>query len=557
MDYEQVERNFRKLSRQHDRGELAEDQFRVEVAKLMFQDSRGIFWMIDADDGTWYCNRGEAWEPGDPRAEQVVEVARPPAKRRRRGLALGAALIVLAALVGVMVYLQQPAVLWNLLQPAPAQEQQVKVTIASPADGSKVPLGQVVAVESTINAATGLGSIDRVELQVDGQRIDAQTVQPKIQPGQNSLPLSLAWRPVATGDYQVAVAALSTGGSPLGSASIALHVTESSGEALPEPVCTPDAAFLTDVTIPPGSAFPPGARMDKVWQVRNKGTCAWGMGYELVLVAGEGLGAPSTIPVPPTAAGETADLAVTFWAPADAGSYASVWQLESPDGEFFGPTMTLSIEVEILAEESLPPEAPGSLQASVSEDGKAVRLTWEDRSDNEDAFRIYREDVEASIGLAPADAGSFVDEGVACGNTYRYSVVAFNAAGTSPLSEPAEATLPDCAPADAPPTLSLTVVPTQVIASQTFTVAFEAYDDLELVQVLIWGEETGDPALDDGRVFVCTGASCSGSWPVTLELSPGLTSEISATLAIAAAARDSLGQESEPARIVVIVLPAE
>jgi hypothetical protein len=557
MDYEQVERIFQKLKNQHDRGELDEDRFRVEVAKLMFQDSRGVFWMIDADDGTWYCNRGEAWEPGDPRTEQAVEIAHPPAKRRRRGLVLVLALVVLAAVVGVMAYLQQPATLWNLLQPTPTLEHQVKVTIASPADGSEVSLGQVVAVESTIDAATDLGSIDRVELRVDGKQIDSQTARPRIQPGQTSFPLSLAWRPDATGDYQVTVAAVSADGSSLGRTSVTLHVTESSSEALPEPACSPEAAFLTDVTIPPGSTFPPGARMDKVWQVHNEGTCAWGIGYELVLVAGEGLGAPSTLPVPPTAAGETADLAVTFWAPVDAGSYDNAWQLQSPDGEFFGPTLTLSIQVEILAKESLPPEAPGNLLAQVSEDGEAVRLAWEDRSDNEDAFRIYREDVEASIGLAPANAESFIDEGVACGNTYRYSLVAFNAAGTSSLSEPAEAILPACAPADAPPSLSLTVVPTQVTASETITIAFQAYDDQRLAQVLIWGEGTGDPILDAGRVFSCTRAICAGRWLVTPVLSPSQTIEIGTTLAIMAVARDSLDQESEPARVVVIILPAE
>lgn len=557
MDYEQVERIFQKLKKQRDQGELDEDQFRVEVAKLMFQDNQGIFWMIDADDGTWYCNRGDAWEPCEPRAEQTVGIALPPAQRRRSGLALGVALVVLAVVVGVMAYLQQPAVLWNLLQPTPTPEQPVSVNIASPADGSEVPLGQVLAVESTINAATDLGSVDRVELRVDGEQIDSQPVQAKIQPDQTSFPFSLAWRPGAIGDYQVAVAALSAGGSPLGTASISVSVIESSGQALPEPVCTPEAAFLADVTIPSGSTFPPGARMDKVWQVHNQGTCAWGIGYELVLIAGEGLGAPSTIPVPPTAAGEAADLAVTFWAPAEPGPYASAWQLQSPDGGFFGPTLTLSIEVEILAEESLPPEAPGSLQAQISEDGEAVRLAWEDRSDNEDAFRIYRDDVEASIGLAPANADSFVDEGVVCGKTYRYSLVAFNAAGTSPLSEPAEAVLPACAPADAPPSLSLTVVPTQVVASETFTVAFQADDDQNLAQVLVWGEETGDPVLDEGRVFVCAGTTCSGSWPLVLELNAEQAGEISTTLAIVAVAWDSLDQESEPARVVVTVLPAE
>jgi hypothetical protein len=350
----------------------------------------------------------------------------------------------------------------------------------------------------------------------------------------------------------VRVIVISAQGDPLGEATITLDVVEAPDEILPEPACIPDATFVADVTIPAGTAFRPDSQMDKVWQVRNSGTCAWGVGYEMLRVSGEELGASDVVPVPPTAAGESADLVVTFQAPSDAGPYSNAWQLRSPDGTFFGPTLVLSIEVEVQAEESLPPGTPTDLQAAVTDDGKAIRLTWVDQSDNEDAFRVYREDVEASIGLAPANAELFVDSATTCGNTYRYGVVAFNAAGTSPLSEIAEASLPPCAPGDTAPSVVLTVVPTRAVSSTTpITIVFQAADAQGVARVTIQGEETGDVELDAGQTFPCDGVVCTGRWPVTP------TVETSTTLTFVAIARDTSGQESEPARTQISVLPSE
>jgi hypothetical protein len=351
------------------------------------------------------------------------------------------------------------------------------------------------------------------------------------------------------------VTANTAGGEALGSATLAVHVVNVPAGALPEPDCTPGATFVTDVTILPDTAFLPGARLDKVWQVRNSGSCAWGVGYELVLVDGDSLGAPNVVPVPPTAAGELADVALTFWAPAQVGAYANRWRLQAPDGQFFGPDLLLSVRVETLAQEESPPAAPANLRAVVVETGNAVRLTWEDRSEDEDAFRVYREDVEASIGLAPANTTQFVDEAVACGHTYRYALVAFNAAGASPLSPATEVSLPACIPPDAPPTLILTVVPTQVVASGTFTLVFQAEDDTAVAQVTIRGQATGDPALDEGRVFLCSGTPCAASWTVAWQPTPPATGTLTTPLEILAVARDASGQDSEPARVMVSIRP--
>ena len=562
MDYEQAERRFYELETYRDRGDLDDSTFRVQVAKLMFRDAQGVFWMIDADDGAWYCNRGTTWEPGDPRAEKAAEPAPSSMIRRRRQkrAALGIALIALLGLALVLVLQQWPAGFWDSIQPAPTLTPEVLVSIASPGNESQVAIGQEVAVESTLDAPAGLQSIARVELLVDGQAVDSQSVQSRVQPGQTSLPVSQHWMPSDLGEQQVAVIALSDQGETLGEATISLIVTELADESLPEPACSPDAAFVADVTIPPGTAFLPEAQMDKVWQVRNSGTCAWGVGYQLVRVEGGALAAPDLLSVPPTAAGATADLAVTFDAPSQAGTYTDTWQLHTPDGAPFGPTLTLFIEVETEAEANLPPVAPTELQATVTEDGAVVQLTWLDQSKNEDAFRVYRDDVEASIGLAPANAELFVDRTVACGNIYQYRVVAFNAAGASPFGEMAEATLPSCTPTDAPPALVLTVVPTQVVASGTITVAFQAKDDLGVAQVLVQGEETGNAELDAGLVFPCENPICAGSWPVTVSLTAlGITptAQISATLVIVGIARDSSGQESQPQQLRVLLLPPE
>ncbi len=560
MDFRQAEKRFRELEAARNRGELDDGAFRVQVAKLMYRDAHGVFWMMDADEGDWYSNHGDGWIPGDPRAEDARAPILPGLTRRQRWrrMALGIALIALLGLSLVLV-LQRRQDDSPKVGPAPSLTPEIRVNIASPADASQVAIGQEVAVESTLDTGSDLEEVDRVELQVDGETVDSQPVQSRIQPGQKSLPVSQHWVPYALGERRVAVVAISAAEERLGEATITLMVTEQADESLPEPACTPEATFVADVTIPPGTSFRPEAQMDKVWQVRNSGTCAWGVGYQLMRISGDALDAPALVSVPPTAAGATADLIVRFYAPSQAGTYADTWQLQTPGGTRFGPELTLSIKVEVEAATNLPPGAPRELHAVVIEDGVAVRLTWLDQSENEDAFRVYRDDMDASIGLAPANAEEFVDRMVNCGHTYLYRVLAFNAAGVSAFTDAAAATLPPCTQTDAPPSLVLTVVPTQVVESGLITVTFEATDDLGLAQVVLQGKATGNAEVDAGQSFPCEETICAGSWPVAVSLSTlgvTTTAEISATLTIVGVARDSSGQESPPHELQVLIFPS-
>lgn len=551
MDIERAEIRFRELQRQRDRGELDDAGFRVQVAELMFRDKQGTFWMLDASSGAWYCNRGKAWELCDPSSDHGMPAAASVPKRRRRTVAWGLVLIALLSLAGIVALERLAIIPSPFAEPTATSSVQVQVTIAAPADGSQVALGHEVAIESMLRGPTGLEGVDRVELAIEGQSISTQRVRSKLQAGQTSLPFSLPWVPTTTCDCLVTVKALSAQDDLLGSASITLKVTEKAAAAVLEPACTPDAEYVTDVTIPDGTSFRPGAQMDKVWQVRNSGTCAWGVGYALVRVLASELLAPEEVPVPPTIAGNTADLAVTFQAPDNAAIYTETWQLHSPDGSPFGPLLGLRVEVETQAEEGLPPDAPTGLQATSIQDGKAIQLTWEDQSDNEDAFRIHRNDLEAGIGLAPADAQLFMDNAVTCGKIYRYSVVAFNSAGSSPFSESAQVELPPCAAVDDPPTLILTVVPSQVVAAESVAIIFQAIDDLQVSEVTIRGDRTGDAELDGGRNFPCSSATCAATWVITP------TVDLSTTLTFLAIARDSSGQVSEPAQLQVLVRPEE
>lgn len=109
--------------------------------------------------------------------------------------------------------------------------------------------------------------------------------------------------------------------------------------------CTDNADFVADVTIPDGTKVAPNQNFDKIWRVRNTGTCTWGIGYELTLFSGQMVSVPSILIVPTTIPGATADLRSRITAPPRPGTFTSVWRLRNPSGAFFGVTLTVTIRV--------------------------------------------------------------------------------------------------------------------------------------------------------------------------------------------------------------------
>jgi hypothetical protein len=114
----------------------------------------------------------------------------------------------------------------------------------------------------------------------------------------------------------------------------------------PTTACTPEAELVEHVSIADGTVIEPGGRIDKVWKVKNTGTCPWAEGYLLVFYSGDQMRAPDYQALPGTAPDKTTNIGVTLFAPFAPGTYTAVFRLKSPSGEYFGPELGATIVVE-------------------------------------------------------------------------------------------------------------------------------------------------------------------------------------------------------------------
>ncbi len=248
------------------------------------------------------------------------------------------------------------------------------VSIGSPAHGAQVNAGQEVLIQASAADANG---VVRIELWVNGQLHSvAQPPSPQV-----SHAAVLRWTPASAGTYTLVAKAVNVGGLTSEPAAVAVNVV---GEVTPTPTppisasvtvapkptatktatvpaaCIDDAAFVEDVTVPDGTNWAPGQAFNKIWRVRNTGTCAWGPGDEFVFVGGEAMTTQSTFVVPVTAPGATADLFVAMLAPATPGSHAGQWRLRNSKSGLYGATLTVKINVLGSSSSQGSPPAPGS-----------------------------------------------------------------------------------------------------------------------------------------------------------------------------------------------------
>lgn len=134
-------------------------------------------------------------------------------------------------------------------------------------------------------------------------------------------------------------------------------VTATPVPATPTPECVESLEYIDDVTVPDGSAFAPGARIEKVWRVLNAGSCDWGAGYRLRFSGGELLGAVDEQALFPARGGSEAEITVIFEAPQQPGRYNSAWVAINPLGEEFGDVIFMDIIVDdTLQPTSIPEE---------------------------------------------------------------------------------------------------------------------------------------------------------------------------------------------------------
>jgi hypothetical protein len=112
---------------------------------------------------------------------------------------------------------------------------------------------------------------------------------------------------------------------------------EPTGTPVPEPACMDHATFITDVTIPDWTTVEVGETFEKVWRLKNTGTCIWTTDYWLVFQSGELRGTLESYPLmQEVLPGDSIDLSVELVAPGTQGEFRSYWMLQNSEGENFG-----------------------------------------------------------------------------------------------------------------------------------------------------------------------------------------------------------------------------
>ena len=142
----------------------------------------------------------------------------------------------------------------------------------------------------------------------------------------------------------------STGSTPLaGFTALASPVAPAATTSLGDS-CN-NSAFEGDVTIPDGSVLEPGRDFQKIWALRNTGTCTWDDGYALVYIGGSN---PDLDPYnfeferssDFVAGGAGINIALNLTTPCTPGEYEGHWRMRSDNGFYFGTVLSVYVTVQ-------------------------------------------------------------------------------------------------------------------------------------------------------------------------------------------------------------------
>jgi hypothetical protein len=96
--------------------------------------------------------------------------------------------------------------------------------------------------------------------------------------------------------------------------------------------------FVDDVTIEDGTEVSAGELFQKVWRLKNVGSCTWTSAYDLVFDSGAQMGAPDSqqLTTGTVEPGQQIDVAINLVAPDDPGKYRANFKLRNDSGFVFG-----------------------------------------------------------------------------------------------------------------------------------------------------------------------------------------------------------------------------
>jgi hypothetical protein len=141
---------------------------------------------------------------------------------------------------------------------------------------------------------------------------------------------------IATSTSQIPVAVTNTLSPPT--------QTSNPPTSTPKPSLTPSQApcdrveFVKDVTIEDGTEIDAGEPFEKVWRLKNSGSCTWTSGYNLIFDSGDQMDAPDhqQLTTGTVSPGQEIDVKVALVAPDDPGEYRGNFKLRNSDGADFG-----------------------------------------------------------------------------------------------------------------------------------------------------------------------------------------------------------------------------
>ncbi len=193
----------------------------------------------------------------------------------------------------------------------------------------------------------------------------------------------------------------------------------------PPPTPTPKpcnlARFVSDVTVPDGTAFLPNQHFTKTWRLQNVGTCTW-QNYALVFDHGDAMGGASVVPmsgvVPP---GQSVDISVNLVAPGSAGSYRGYWRLRDDKGVVFGLTTgnPFWVDIKVITASATPTVTPSpttapatnvtvTLHTIAAEDGHVLETGGVGLKPWAGSFEGKRMDAFLSFDISSIPAGAHI-----------------------------------------------------------------------------------------------------------------------------------------------------
>src|SRR5512147_1892432 len=117
---------------------------------------------------------------------------------------------------------------------------------------------------------------------------------------------------------------------------VGMLIVQTVPHAMAATLCN-SAQFVSDLTIPDGSAFAPGATFTKTWRLLNNGTCAWTTSYSLTWAGGDRMNAPASIKLPVNVPpGQMLDISINLIAPGTTGHYKALFKISDTVGAQFG-----------------------------------------------------------------------------------------------------------------------------------------------------------------------------------------------------------------------------